>query len=260
MNLHLLPAGLANAFCCALLLSLSACSTSPNVQQPNPSTETQETARKAATTIAWADGQNWQPYLLPGKKTTQFSKVSMDGRDAVLAVADASVSLLRHNLKVPANALEQVRFSWKVPMLIDLADIATREGDDSPVRVVLTFEGDRSKLPSKFSLLSELSRAVTGEELPYATLVYAWCNKRVAGSISHSARTDRVRTITVESGRKNLGQWLDYERDIKADFARAFGEAPGALVGVALMTDADNTASKTKAYYGPVSLGAPLLR
>ncbi len=260
MRIRVLPAGLTPAVCSAVLLSLAACSTTPPSQEPDHTAQVLQTARKTLPSIAWADGQNWQPYLLPGKKTTQFSKVTMDGRDAVLAVADASASLLRHNLKVPAQALEQVRFSWKVPMLIDLADIATREGDDSPVRVVLTFEGDRSKLSSKYGLLSELSRAVTGEELPYATLVYAWCNQRVAGSISHSARTDRVRTITVESGRKNLGQWLDYERDIKADFARAFGEAPGALVGVALMTDADNTASKTKAYYGPVSLGNSLLR
>jgi hypothetical protein len=33
-----------------------------------------------------------------------------------------------------------------------------------------------------------------------------------------------------------------------------FGEAPGALLGVALMTDSDNTRSNTHAYYGPISV------
>jgi hypothetical protein len=47
---------------------------------------------------------------------------------------------------------------------------------------------------------------------------------------------------------------VDYERDIRADFERAFGELPGALVGIALMTDSDNTRSTTKAWYGPVNL------
>lgn len=178
----------------------------------------------------------------------------MDGRDAVLAVADSSVSMLRNTLRIPAQDLQKVRFSWKVPQLIENADVALRESSDSPVRIMLAFEGDRDKLSTKNSMLSELSRALTGEELPYASLMYVWSNKHPLGTVIHDPRTDRLRKIVVESGSQNLGQWLDYERDIKADFERAFGESPGALIGMALMTDSDNTRSKTKAYYGPLSL------
>jgi hypothetical protein len=64
-------------------------------------------------------------------------------------------------------------------------------------------------------------------------------------------RTDRIRKLVVESGRGNLNQWLDYERDIRADYEKAFGEAPGALVGIGIMTDSDNTRSSAKAWYGP---------
>jgi hypothetical protein len=97
--------------------------------------------------------------------------------------------------------------------------------------------------------------------MPYATLMYVWCNKRAPGSVITSARTDRVRAIVMESGPNKLGQWLDYERNIDADFKRAFGEAPGALVGIAIMTDSDNTRSTARAWYGPVSLGpAPTSR
>ena len=178
----------------------------------------------------------------------------MDGREAVLAVADSSASLLRHTVRIPANELKQVKFSWKVPQLIEAADITQRDGDDSPVRIVLTFEGNRGNWSTKNALLSELSLAITGEELPYATLMYVWCNKRAPGSVINNPRTDRIRTIVVESGVKNLNQWLDYERNIAADFESAFGEKPGALLGMALMTDSDNTRSKTRAYYGPVSM------
>ena len=38
------------------------------------------------------------------------------------------------------------------------------------------------------------------------------------------------------------------------DFQRAFGEAPGPLTSIALMTDTDNTASSAEAWYGPVTL------
>ena len=204
--------------------------------------------------LAWSTGQSWHTYHLPSKKPTAFSKVQMDGREAVLAVADSSASLLRHTVRIPANELKQVKFSWKVPQLIEAADITQRDGDDSPVRIVLTFEGNRGNWSTKNALLSELSLAITGEELPYATLMYVWCNKRAPGSVINNPRTDRIRTIVVESGVKNLNQWLDYERNIAADFESAFGEKPGALLGMALMTDSDNTRSKTRAYYGPVSM------
>jgi hypothetical protein len=69
-------------------------------------------------------------------------------------------------------------------------------------------------------------------------------------------RTSRIRKVVVESGAANLGRWLDYERDVRADYIRAFGEPPGALRGVALMTDSDNTRSVTRAWYGAVRLSA----
>jgi hypothetical protein len=242
---------------------MGCANTSPTTPPaPQSASETSSVATSATGSVAqtkgkklaWIHGQNWQTYSLPSKKPTVFSKVQMDGRDAVLAVADSSASLLRQQVRIPASELNQVKFSWKVPQLIEAADITQRDGDDSPVRIVLTFEGNRSNWSTKNALLSELSLAITGEELPYATLMYVWCNKRAPGSVIQNPRTDRIRTIVVESGVKNLNQWLDYERNIAADFESAFGEKPGALVGMALMTDTDNTRSKTRAYYGPVSI------
>jgi Protein of unknown function (DUF3047) len=245
--------------CASALVLAAACSTLGTDATPdNVSIDADAPASSEPQQLAWVQDKPWNTYRLPGKKATKFSKVKMDGRDAVLAVANASASMLRHPLRIPSVDLKQVRFSWKVPQLIEQADIAVREGDDSPVRIVLVFEGDRSKWSAKNSMLSELARTITGEELPYATLMYVWCNKRTPGTVTQNPRTDRIRSIVVESGSKNLNQWLDYERDIKADFERAFGEAPGALVGMALMTDSDNTRSKTRAYYGPVSMGHKL--
>jgi hypothetical protein len=84
--------------------------------------------------------------------------------------------------------------------------------------------------------------------------MYVWGNERAPGTVVHSPRTDRIRRIVVESGPSGLDQWRDYERDIRADYLRAFGEPPGALVGLAIMTDSDNTRSKARAWYGPVRL------
>jgi hypothetical protein len=243
----------ACALCVALLPGCASVESSAASVEPAAANQPSASAQA----FTWHDDKPWQNFTLPSKKTTRFSRVAMDGRDAVMASADGSASMLRHKVRVPADQLQQVRFSWKVPQLIANSDLTLREGDDSPVRVVLAFEGDRSKWSSKNAMLSELTRVLTGEEMPYATLMYVWSNQHVQESIVLNPRTDRIRKLVVETGPQKLKQWLDYERNIKADFERAFGEAPGALVGIALMTDTDNTHSKATAYYGPVSLYAP---
>ncbi|MEJ5992304.1 DUF3047 domain-containing protein [Ramlibacter sp. PS3R-8] len=196
--------------------------------------------------------QAWQHKTFPGKTASRFRYARLDGRDTISAHAEGSVSMLRQSVRIEPTDLARVRFSWKVPGLIPLADMALRDKDDAPVRVVLAFEGDRSRLSARDSALSDLARALTGEEMPYATLMYVWCNQREPGSVIVNSRTDRVRKLVVESGPRRLNQWLEYERDISADFERAFGEKPGALVGIAIMTDSDNTRSSTQAWYGLV--------
>jgi len=66
--------------------------------------------------------------------------------------------------------------------------------------------------------------------------------------------SERVRKIVVDSDSAHADAWRFHERSIVADYRRAYGEEPGALIGVALMTDTDNTRSRTHAWYGPVQL------
>lgn len=196
----------------------------------------------------------WEHYRLPGKKPTQYDFAALQAPAQVRARSDGSASMLRAPVQVAPNDLGTVSFSWQVPALIANADMGRREADDAPARLVLAFEGDRSRFSAKDALLSELARAITGEEMPYATLMYVWCNQRPVGSVIAHPRTDRIKAIVVESGHKTLGQWRHYRRDVAADYRKAFQEAPGTLVGVALMTDSDNTASTATALYGAVHL------
>ena len=194
----------------------------------------------------------WRHYPLPGKTATLYSLDRLDGRAALTAKAGTSASMMRSDVNIAAAQLDEVNFSWQVPQLIENADLAERDADDSPVRVVLVFEGDKKKFSAKNAMLSELAHVMTGEPLPYATLMYVWCNKRPAGSVVLNPRTDRIRSIVVESGKKNLRQWRDYKRKIRHDFEQAFGEAPGKLLSVAIMTDSDNTKTQVSAAYGSV--------
>lgn len=194
----------------------------------------------------------WEHLLFPGKRANAYRYVKLDGREAMGVEASSSISMLRQKVHIQPEQLHQLHFSWKVPALIEAADLRVADRSDSPVRIVLAFEGDRSRLSARDAMLSELAHALTGEPMPYATLMYVWGNRVPPGSVLHNARTGRIRKLVLESGPAKLGRWLEYERDIRADFVAAFGEQPGALVAIGIMTDCDNTRSATRAWYGPV--------
>ena len=240
-----------NLFLCVLL---AACA-SPVARLQEDDTPASDTASNTAP-VQWTAGEvaPWYHKAFPGKRATRYRLMQYEGRDAMSVQASSSASMLRQTVRVAPEDLSSLRFSWKA--LIASADLASRELDDSPVRIVLAFEGDRSRFSVKDSMLSELSQAITGEPMPYATLMYVWSNQREEGAVIPNPRTDRVRKIVLESGPKSLGRWLSYERDIRADYEKAFGEAPGALVGIGIMTDSDNTRSVAQAWYGPVQLVA----
>lgn len=207
-----------------------------------------------------AGGSDWAVFRLPGKVFVPFEAVSRLGRPALQVQAQRSVSVLRRQFEPGIEAPGLLTFAWKVDALPAGADLKDAEATDAPVRILLAFEGDRSQWSARTHRLSELSRLLTGEPLPYATLSYVWSQDDPLEAVLHNPRTDRIRKLVVDSGTAQLGQWRDHQRDVRADFIRAFGEPPGPLVAVALMTDTDNTASSLKAWYGPlrlVDLSAP---
>ncbi len=148
-------------------------------------------------------------------------------------------------------------FSWWVQDLVADASVAEASREDAPARVLFAFTGDTSKLPARTRAMFDLAEALAGERPPYATLMYVWDTSAPVGSVIINPRSDRVRKIVVDSGPTKLRQWRDHQRDLAADFRLAFGEAPGALVSIAVMTDTDNTRSSAKAWYGAVSIDAP---
>jgi Protein of unknown function (DUF3047) len=201
-----------------------------------------------------APSDDWQGFNIPGKPATQYEWSSKEGRPAWHARADRSASMWRRRLEVPADALGQVEFSWWIPRPIPGADLTRREASDSPARVIFAFGGDHGRLSMRNRMLFEMAHSLTGETPPYATLMYVWANQAPVEEVVHSSRTDRIRKLVVESGGTNLRRWRRYRRNLVADFRRAFGEAPGPLLGIALMTDADNTGSTAEAWYGAVEL------
>lgn len=193
----------------------------------------------------------WRPFPLPGKRSTAYN-AQVEGTGWVLhAAAERSASMYRRPLRIEAQELRDVTFSWKVSTLPSGADVREVESGDA-VRVMLAFDGDRSSLSARNRMMFDLMEAVAGEPPPFATLMYVWNTQACAEKLVINRRSDRVRKIVLESGPAHLGQWRHYRRDVRADFKLAFGEDPGPLIGVAVMTDSDNTQSRAEAWFGEI--------
>ncbi|MDT9002160.1 DUF3047 domain-containing protein [Paucibacter sp. APW11] len=219
---------------------LQACSVAPTRHETSPS--------------AALNGvlQDWSPRELPGKAPTRYSLSERAGRPCVLAQADASASLLRRPMHVQRERLSAVEFHWWIERFEAGSHRPTEGADDAAARLVLAFDGDDSSLSLRNRMMFELARAVTGEAPPYATLMYVWDMRAAPGTLIINAHTDRVRQIVMGSGRPDKPGWQHFRRDVAADFRLAFGEAPGTLIGMALMTDADNIRGRAQACYGDV--------
>ncbi len=197
--------------------------------------------------------RGWEPWTLSRlKKATQYLLVDESGRTVVKAQANNSASGLVHALRVNAKTFPLLTWRWKVTDLIAGADNSQKHTEDSPVRVVVTFAGDTDKLPMADRLFSDNVRLLTGQEMPYATLMYIWENRAPRGTVIPNRHTTRVRMLVAESGREKVGMWQEVTRNVYEDYKRVFGEEPGRITAIGIMTDTDNTGANVHAYYGDI--------
>jgi len=195
----------------------------------------------------------WRRWTLSKfKKPTKYKLVADDGRTVVKAYADASASGLVHRLNVDPREFPLLSWQWKTTDLIKTADNRAKHLEDSPVRVVVTFAGDMDKLGFDDRMFYDNIRVLTGQQLPYATLMYIWENRVPVDTVLPNLHTTRIKMIVAESGREKVGLWQDMLRNVQEDYRRAFGEEPGRITSVAVMTDTDNTGENVHAYYGDI--------
>lgn len=186
------------------------------------------------------------------KAPTDYEFLEDAGTVVVKARADGSASGLRHELKINPVNHPLLTWRWKVNELIEAADNTRKETEDSPVRILVTFSGELDKLSLSDRLVFDNVYLLTGRRMPYATLVYIWENRVRRNTIIPNLHSSRIKMIVAESGPEHLGQWRKITRNIVDDYRRAFGEAPGMITSVGIMTDTDNTGTKAEAFYGDI--------
>ncbi|HZI84140.1 MAG TPA: DUF3047 domain-containing protein [Casimicrobiaceae bacterium] len=190
------------------------------------------------------------------KNNTEYTLVSEDGAVVVQATAHNAASFLATKTDFDPHQLPMLSWRWKVKNGIPTANTAEQSKEDAPARVMVAFDGDMSKLSAKDRFAAKAAQSISGIGLPYATLMYVWGGKVGLDSITASSRSARIKMLAVAVDEQGVGQWHSYSRNLVEDFKRAFGEDPGRVLSIEIMTDTDNTGADAQTYYGDISVSA----
>jgi len=200
----------------------------------------------------------WQTVLLSSnKQPTEYTLVTDEGTVVLRANAHNSASLLAWRTDFDPRSFPILAWRWKVMRPIAGADTRERRGEDSPARVIVSFSGNQASLRASDRAAGVLAEAISGHALPYAVVMYIWGAKVAPESTTTSALTSRIRMIAVASDEEGTGRWQSYRRNLADDYRRVFGEEPGHVTAIELMTDTDNTGGVAETFYGDLSLSPP---
>jgi hypothetical protein len=186
------------------------------------------------------------------KKDTVYTLIQADGRTVLRGVADGSASLYVSRFPSAMDVPASISWRWKTDALVPGADNRDKKREDSPLRVMVGFDGDRAALPEVEKKRFKRARTLSGRDLPYALLMYIWSDHVPVNTVIPSAHTSQVKMLVVASGAEGLGKWQTVKRSLVDDYRLAFGADPGPVLGVAVMTDTDNTGTRAVGEYADI--------
>jgi Protein of unknown function (DUF3047) len=223
-----------------------------------PAQQAPEIPKFSTSKAAGPPPADWKNLALSSfKKKTDYSLVTEEGVVVVRAMAHGSASILSVTTDFDPRQFPMLSWRWKVVQGIPEANNADQNKEDSPARVMVGFSGDSSKLNLKDRIAASTAQSASGHPFPYALLMYIWGGKVPIGSTTTSSRTSRIKMIALSADDQGIGKWQSFTRNIVEDYKKAFGEDPGNVTSIELLTDTDNTGGDAEAFYGDITIGPP---
>ena len=255
----MIPSHAAALACCAALAGCAGvpvdellASTGIVAELPLESGTRVEVARFSAGR-AGESQPGWGRFIVSPFATKSDYRLVDGGAGVVLeGLANGSASGFYRRIHIDPKRHPVIEWRWRVLQTPADLDPRVPARDDSPARVIVAFHGDAARLDIGERFTLALYKALTGERMPYAIIMYSWASNAPVGTISPSIPTGKIQTIVVESG-GGIGEWRELRRNVREDYRLAFGEEPWDIVAVGVMTDADNTREKARAQYGDIS-------
>lgn len=134
----------------------------------------------------------------------------------------------------PPGSLQQgfLTWRWRTGTPLRGADLKRRNADDSPIRVIVTFQGGR-------------------------TIAYAWGNRESRGESFPSWAGRNRMVVVLQRAEDADGSWHVEKRDPFSDYRRLWNNAPKSITSVAVSTDSDALKVRAVAEIGDITWLGP---
>lgn len=175
--------------------------------------------------------QGWEEKSVSGH--TEYALAEEDGRTVLAANSKASASGYFRRIEVDLSLSPVLKWTWKVEKALPPGGERNKSGDDYAARIYVVF----SEGPALWKT---------------RVLNYVWSSHQPVGSQWENASSATSRMFAVESGNEQVGQWRAYQRNIRDDYKKQFGEDITHAQAIAVMTDTDDTRQTAAAFYGDI--------
>lgn len=195
----------------------------------------------AAGPISFANG--WQEQRL-----SLFSSNDYSFGNTLSMSSDGAVSIAWTRVGQGDWGKRGASWSWTVEQSVPATDLSRKGGDDRNVSLYFVF------VPNEIapSLQGANIRSLLGND-DVRIMQYAWGGNHARGQVIASPYGPAGQGVTIALRQAGTGSHSE-SVDLAADYARAFGGQPGALVGLAVSGDSDDTDSMIRAAIGNLSL------
>jgi len=182
--------------------------------------------------------KEWEEKIFKGRVVYRVEKGQT--LSYVRATSDKTASALYYKFKLDAKKrCPVISWKWNVdkfPAKKTKESLETENEDDFAARVYVIF-------PAMFFTNSKV-------------LEYIWSETLPEGMIGTSPYSKNIKLIVARSGANKDRKWFQEDRDITADYVKAFGAKPEYNIGaVAFMTNTEHTGTSADAMYDEIKLG-----
>lgn len=132
----------------------------------------------------------------------------------------------------PSQRQGAITWRWRTGTPLRGADLKRPAADDSPIRVVITFQDGRS-------------------------IAYAWGNREGRGESFPSSAGGNRMIVVVQRAEDADGSWHEERRNPFSDYRRLWNRAPKAIVSVGVSIDSDALKVRAAAEFADLTWHAP---
>ena len=181
------------------------------------------------------DLQHWDEKSF--KESTHYSIKRVQDNYVLHASANMSASALYKRIKINLRETPFLNWSWSINSNLPALNEQTKDGDDYAARIYVLFK--------------------TGVT-PWSTraLNYIWSSNAKPPEKWPNAFTNKAVMIPLRTRNDKAGKWHLEKVNVRADMQRYLDVDIKQIVGVAIMTDTDNSGNFASANYGDIYFSA----